>query len=221
MKLFTRNKPEAMHLILLSIVLLTCSFLKLGAAEKKKPNILLVVSDDPSWLHTHTSISGNKVIKTPVFDCVAKEGVLFNNAFTACSSWTPSLTALLCGQDIWRTEEVDKSDQKMWFLTDDDWRLRGLYGAELDWTIEDSDDILNDYKYHAIRQCNVVISKIPTITCETDDLQTRLDAEARFIRTMDINPNLVKTTQAGKLDVIGYRLYNVKPTKIVTLIKNI
>ncbi len=89
------------------LVILVINIFALGlshAADKDKPNILLVLSDDQSWLHT--SISGNKVIKTPAFDRVAKEGVLFNNAFAACPSCTPSRTAILSGQDIWRTEEA-------------------------------------------------------------------------------------------------------------------
>ena len=72
--------------------------------KQKTPNVLFVLADDQSWLHT--SISGNKVIKTPAFDRVANEGVLFTNAFAACPSCTPSRTAILSGQEIWRTEEA-------------------------------------------------------------------------------------------------------------------
>ena len=71
---------------------------------RNTPNILLAISDDQSWLHT--GITGNKVIKTPAFDRIAKEGVLFTNAFAACPSCTPSRTAILSGQDIWRTREA-------------------------------------------------------------------------------------------------------------------
>lgn len=70
----------------------------------KSPNVLLVLADDQSWLHT--SISGNKIIKTPAFDRIAEEGVLFENAFSACPSCTPSRTAILTGQEIWRTGEA-------------------------------------------------------------------------------------------------------------------
>ena len=50
--------------------------------KSKAPNVLLVISDDQSWLHT--SITGDKVVKTPAFDRVAEEGILFTNAFSAC-----------------------------------------------------------------------------------------------------------------------------------------
>ena len=69
-----------------------------------KPNILLVVADDQSWLHT--SIAGDKVVKTPAFDRIATEGVWFTNAFAACPSCTASRTAILSGQEIWRTREA-------------------------------------------------------------------------------------------------------------------
>jgi uncharacterized sulfatase len=68
------------------------------------PNILLVLADDQSWLHT--GATGDKVIKTPAFDRIAEEGVLFSNAFAACPSCTPSRTAILSGQEIWRTREA-------------------------------------------------------------------------------------------------------------------
>lgn len=71
---------------------------------KNRPNILLVISDDQSWLHT--GFNGDKVVKTPVFDRIAREGVLFSNAFASSPSCTASRTAILSGQEIWRTREA-------------------------------------------------------------------------------------------------------------------
>lgn len=65
-----------------------------------RPNILFVFADDQSWLHT--SAFGDKVVKTPAFDRVAEEGVLFTHSFTASPSCTPSRSAVISGQDIWR-----------------------------------------------------------------------------------------------------------------------
>jgi uncharacterized sulfatase len=45
------------------------------------------------------------VAKTPNFDRIAREGVLFNNAFCASPSCTPSRSAILTGQEMWRLEE--------------------------------------------------------------------------------------------------------------------
>ncbi|QDU59268.1 Arylsulfatase [Planctomycetes bacterium Pan216] len=65
-----------------------------------RPNILLLISDDQSWLHT--SVMGDKVVKTPAFDQLAREGVLFPNAFASAPTCTASRGALLTGQDLWR-----------------------------------------------------------------------------------------------------------------------
>ncbi len=43
------------------------------------------------------------VVRTPHFDRVAREGVLFTNAFVNAPSCTPSRSALLSGQHFWRT----------------------------------------------------------------------------------------------------------------------
>ncbi len=68
-----------------------------------KPNILLVIADDWSW--PHASVAGEPEIRTPAFDRIAREGVLFNNAFCSSPSCTPSRGALLSGQYHWRLQE--------------------------------------------------------------------------------------------------------------------
>lgn len=74
-----------------------------GGASKGRPNILFCLADDWSW--PHASIAGDKVVKTPTFDRVAREGVLFENAFVSSPSCTPSRGAILTGQWHWRLEE--------------------------------------------------------------------------------------------------------------------
>jgi len=69
----------------------------------KRTNILFCISDDQSWLHA--GAYGDMVVKTPNFDRVAREGVLFTHAFCAAPSCTPSRSAILTGQEIWRVEE--------------------------------------------------------------------------------------------------------------------
>ncbi len=76
-----------------------------GFAEpaETRPNILLVISDDQSW--AHTGAAGDPHVRTPAFDRVAGEGVLFTHAFCAAPSCAPSRAALLTGQEIWRLEQ--------------------------------------------------------------------------------------------------------------------
>jgi len=74
-----------------------------GERPAERPNILFCISDDQSWLHT--GIWGDKMVKTPNFDRVAREGVLFRHAFCCAPSCTPSRSGILTGQEIWRLEQ--------------------------------------------------------------------------------------------------------------------
>jgi uncharacterized sulfatase len=69
-----------------------------------RPNILLAIADD--WSFPHASIYGATFVNTPAFDRVAREGVLFRNAFTATPGCSPSRAALLTGQHSWRLREA-------------------------------------------------------------------------------------------------------------------
>lgn len=70
----------------------------------KRPNILLVISDDQSW--PHASAYGYEGIPTPAFDRIAREGILFNQAFVASPGCSPSRAALLTGLNCWQIEEA-------------------------------------------------------------------------------------------------------------------
>lgn len=72
------------------------------SAEKtgNRPNILFCLADDWGW--PHASCLGDSVIKTPAFDRIVKEGVLFRNAHCAAPSCSPSRAAILTGQWPWR-----------------------------------------------------------------------------------------------------------------------
>lgn len=66
----------------------------------RRPNILFAMADDQSW--PHAGSYGGGQVSTPAFDRVAGEGALFANSFSACPSCTPSRSAILAGQHIWR-----------------------------------------------------------------------------------------------------------------------
>ncbi len=70
------------------------------AIVDERPNIFLAISDDQSF--AHTSLAGDPVVKTPVFDRVAHNGVYFPNADCCCPSCTPARSAALSGQHMWR-----------------------------------------------------------------------------------------------------------------------
>ncbi len=72
---------------------------------ESRPNIVFCMADDWSW--PHAGILGDPVVKTPNFDRVAREGVLFEHAFVSTPSCTPSRFSILTGQHHWRLREGD------------------------------------------------------------------------------------------------------------------
>jgi N-sulfoglucosamine sulfohydrolase len=71
---------------------------------KTRPNILIAISDDQSFLHT--SAAGFKAVRTPAFDRVAREGILFRNAFAASPGCSPCRASLLTGRHTWQIEQA-------------------------------------------------------------------------------------------------------------------
>lgn len=78
---------------LLSARLLTCA--PTHAAEPKRPNVLLILTDDQRW--DCMSIAGHPHLTTPHIDRLAKEGVYFKNAFCTTSLCSPSRASILSG----------------------------------------------------------------------------------------------------------------------------
>lgn len=74
-----------------------------AAPAETRPNILLCIADDWAW--PHASVYGDRIVRTPNFDRVAREGVLFTHAFSAAPSCTPSRAAILTGQAPHRLAE--------------------------------------------------------------------------------------------------------------------
>ncbi len=83
------------------LFLSSCS--KMEKKEEKKPNIMILMSDNHSW--NHLGCYGDKVVKTPNIDKIATKGIRFTNAFCSAPSCTPARASMLTGQDIWRLEE--------------------------------------------------------------------------------------------------------------------
>ena len=78
------------------------------SAQESRPNFLFVFADD--WgrcASAYAKLDGpgtfNDALKTPNFDRIASEGILFRRAFVSAPSCTPSRSALMSGQHFWRT----------------------------------------------------------------------------------------------------------------------
>jgi len=85
------------------------------AAIASRPNIVFILSDDHRW--DYMSGVGHPFVQTPAMDRLAREGVLFENAFVVTSLCSPSRATFLTGQyasthgvknnlTVWRDENV-------------------------------------------------------------------------------------------------------------------
>ena len=69
-------------------------------AASRRPNLLLAIADD--WSFGHAGAYGCTWVETPAFDRVAREGVLFNRAYTPNAKCAPSRACLLTGRNSWQ-----------------------------------------------------------------------------------------------------------------------
>lgn len=87
------------------LVLLLLSTSVLRAADR--PNVVFAFADDwGRYASAYAAIEKggpSDVVQTPNFDRIAKEGVLFTNAYVNAPSCTPCRSSLLSGQYFWRT----------------------------------------------------------------------------------------------------------------------
>ena len=86
--------------LFLGVLLAISSFQSCQQEAPQRPNILFAIADDWGW--PHAGMYGDPVIQTPAFDRVAREGILFNQAYISSPSCTPSRNAVLTGQYHWR-----------------------------------------------------------------------------------------------------------------------
>jgi N-sulfoglucosamine sulfohydrolase len=69
-----------------------------------RPNILFAIADD--WSFGHAGAYGARWVRTPAFDRVAREGLLFSHAYTPNAKCAPSRSILLTGRQSWQLEEA-------------------------------------------------------------------------------------------------------------------
>lgn len=121
-----------MKKLLLSLLASLAALPALHAADTKRPNILFAIADD--W-GLHAGAYGTRWVKTPAFDRVAREGVLFENAYTPMAKCAPSRAIVLTGRHLWQNEEAGNHNAvfphklKSWpeVLTEKGWHM-GITG---------------------------------------------------------------------------------------------
>jgi len=79
------------------IFLLGISF----CSGQDKPNILVIIFDDAGL---DMSAYGSTYVNTPGFDAIAKEGVLFNRAYTPNAKCAPSRASIITGRNSWQLD---------------------------------------------------------------------------------------------------------------------
>jgi arylsulfatase A-like enzyme len=82
-------------LVMANLLLVSIRDLAAEAARSKKPNIVLIISDDLSW--GDLGCYGQKEILTPNIDRLANEGMRFTNAYAGNSVCAPSRSCLMQG----------------------------------------------------------------------------------------------------------------------------
>lgn len=78
------------------IAILFFTTLVCSSAAHTRPNILLLIGDN--WLYDHAGANGDPVVKTPVFDRLAREGARFTNAFCPVPSCSPTRSCIVTGR---------------------------------------------------------------------------------------------------------------------------
>ena len=85
--------------LIITLILSSIAFIFFSSivqAEIKKPNIVFILSDDHRW--NHMGFMDHPWIQTPNMDRMAKEGMVFNNAFCTTSLCSPSRASFVTGQ---------------------------------------------------------------------------------------------------------------------------
>ncbi|WP_372894386.1 sulfatase [Stieleria sp.] len=90
------------HRFCLLLIALLVSASDSFAADR--PNILFIIADDAS--RDSMGVYGSTYVKTPSFDRIAKEGVLFTNAYNCNPKCAPARACLLTGRYSWQLEEA-------------------------------------------------------------------------------------------------------------------
>ncbi|NNE76688.1 MAG: sulfatase-like hydrolase/transferase, partial [Pricia sp.] len=88
-----------LSLIVLGAVLISADFPEIKISKKtqdSRPNIVFLIADD--WSYPHAGIYGDPTVRTPTFDRLAREGALFENAYCAAPSCSPSRASILLGR---------------------------------------------------------------------------------------------------------------------------
>ncbi len=75
-----------------------------NGASTSRPNVLFIIADDAS--RDSMGVYGSQYVSTPNFDRIAREGVLFTQAYNCNPKCAPARACLLTGRYSWQLEEA-------------------------------------------------------------------------------------------------------------------
>ncbi len=92
------------NIILILLVALFVISTGCNGPEKtlERPNILFCIADDQSY--PHAGAYGCDWVKTPSFDKIARQGILFTRAYTPMAKCAPSRSCIVTGRNTWQLE---------------------------------------------------------------------------------------------------------------------
>lgn len=120
-----------------------------GQTPKDKPNVIIFFVDDMGW--TDTGVTGSDLYRTPNIDRLAREGILFTDAYSASTICSPSRATMMTGISPERTRLTDWIDGH-WANQGEEWRNeRPLqppdWKMELELQYDTIADLLSDAGY--------------------------------------------------------------------------
>ena len=90
-----------LRFLFIALVLGTASL----TAQDRPPNIIFMLIDDMGW--TDLGCYGSKYYETPYIDQLAKDGMRFTNAYSACTVCSPTRAAVMTGKSPARLHITD------------------------------------------------------------------------------------------------------------------
>jgi N-sulfoglucosamine sulfohydrolase len=93
-----------LSILFLVLIFESCRSIPAKLETPARPNILFAIADDASW--KHFGAYNCQWVKTPAFDRIAAQGILFNRAYTPNAKCAPSRSCILTGRNSWQLEEA-------------------------------------------------------------------------------------------------------------------
>ncbi|SDR70594.1 Arylsulfatase A [Polaribacter sp. KT25b] len=106
MKLISSQNTLKYCFLLILVVFFSCKTQQKNTLKKTKtrPNILFFIADDASM--KSFGAYGDTFINTPAIDNLAKEGLVFNNAYNCNPKCAPARASLVTGMYSWQLKEA-------------------------------------------------------------------------------------------------------------------